>query len=128
MLRDDLLMRQIRKMMDAILRAVKLTRAKDIPAAEQTLDDMLENALGLSPAMVRSLDAHTLLEMLSPAGEVDRERVTALGLVLAQQARIGASRELRDKALALLEAAGVDEAEALVDDEDALERYAAADG
>lgn len=124
MLRDDMLMRQIRKMMDAILRAVKLKRAKDLPAAEQTLDDMLQGALGLSPAMVRALDANTLLGMLSPAGELDRERATALGLVLAAQARVVESREVRDKALAVLEAAGLDDAARLVDDEDALERYA----
>lgn len=123
MLRDDMLMRQIRKMITAILRAVKLTRVKDLPAAEQTLDGILESELGLSPTMARALDANTLLAMLSPGGVLDRERAVALGLVLSQLARVLEHSALRDKALALLEAADVEEAETLVDDEDTLERY-----
>ncbi len=131
MLRDDLLIRQIRKLVQGLLQAARLRREKDAARAEHTLDDILAGELGLSSAMVRALTGETLLDLLSPGGELDRERALTLGLVLAERARAslakGAPREAdatRAKARTLLEAAEAADVQALLDDERALERYA----
>lgn len=131
MLRDDVIMRQIRKLVAGLVRAARFRREQDLVQAGQTLDDVLEDELGLSPAIVRAVTANTLLDMLSPGGVVDEGRALALGFLLAERGRAAAAAGAvsegsvwRAKAKALLEAAGTEDVEALLDDEESLERYA----
>lgn len=119
MLRDDVILRQIRQLVEALLRAAHLRREKDTPAAEETVDDIIEDASGLSLELLRAVTPATLLDLLSPAGVLPPSRALAIGLALAEKASLReAEREpWRSHARALLEAAGVPEVERALDDE-----------
>ena len=119
MLRDDVLMRQIRKLVEALLAAARHRREKDQPRAESTVDDVIESELGLSVALLEAVAPSTLLDLVSPGGALDVERALALGLLLAEKAAATGAERWREKARALLERAGADDVERLLDDEDA---------
>lgn len=120
MLRDDHVLRQIRQVVEALARAVLQRKDKDAAAAEQTVDDVIEDVLGLSLDVVRAVTPATLLQLLSPAGALDRTRALTIGLALAEKASFSDHGEAwRQRAAALLSAAEIDDVERLLAEESA---------
>lgn len=69
-LRDDVVLRAIHQLIEALLRAAGLRRKKDLPAAEQALGDGLRS-LGLPLELVARVDATTLAGLVTdPAHRV----------------------------------------------------------
>lgn len=82
-------MRQIRQAMDALLRAAHLRREKnDDTEALATVDDLIDSLLSLSAEVVERLDVTSVLQLLSPAGELDPLRTGGLALLLEEKALI----------------------------------------
>lgn len=63
-LRDDVMLRAIHQLVEALLRAAGLRRKKDLPAAEQALGDGLRS-LGLPLELVARVDAKTLAGLVT---------------------------------------------------------------
>src|SRR5690606_7052420 len=102
MLRDDHVLRQIRQIVEAVARAVLQRKNKDMAAAEQTVDDVIEDVSGLSLAVVRAVTPATLVQLLSPAGALDRTLAITIGIALAEKARFSDEGERwRERAAAL---------------------------
>lgn len=98
-LRDDVVLRVVHQLVEALLRAAGLRKKKDLPAAEQALGDGL-GALGLPLALVAGLDAGTLAGLVpDPA----RRALVAAALIELAELRAAAGRT--DEASALHERA-----------------------
>jgi hypothetical protein len=80
-LRDDVVLRAVHQLVEALLRAAGLRKKKDLPAAEEAIGDGLRG-LGLSLELVRRVDADTL-QMLLP----DPDRRAAVRDALLELAR-----------------------------------------
>lgn len=103
-LRDDVLMRSIHQLVEALLRAVGLRKKKDLPAAEQALGEGL-SSLGLPLELVVRVDAATLRSLVA-----DPTRRALLAGALAElsalredQGRTADAQGLRERAAILLE-------------------------
>lgn len=103
-LRDDVLMRSIHQLVEALLRAVGLRKKKDLPAAEQALGEGL-SSLGLPLELVARVDAATLRSLVA-----DPTRRALLAGALAElsalredQGRAADAQGLRERAAILLE-------------------------
>ncbi|OGQ17736.1 MAG: hypothetical protein A2138_14295 [Deltaproteobacteria bacterium RBG_16_71_12] len=104
-LRDDVVLRVVHQLIEALLRAAGLRRKKDLPAAEQALGDGL-GAMGLPLQLVASVDADTLASLVP-----DPTRRALLSAVLAElaelreaQGRAAEAEALRARAVSLADA------------------------
>jgi hypothetical protein len=95
-LRDDVLLRAIHQLVEALLRAAGLRRKKDIPGAEQALGEGL-NALGLPLELVARLDDSTLRNLLP-----DEERRALVGAALIELAQLRDDDALEETGRALI--------------------------
>ena len=85
-LRDDILMRVIHQLVEALLRAAGLRKKKDLPAAEEALGEGLQS-LGLSLALIKSVPSATLKALVQ-----DPTRRALLGAALCELAAIARDR------------------------------------
>jgi hypothetical protein len=103
-LRDDVMMRSIHQLVEALLRAVGLRRKKDLPAAEQALGEGL-SSLGLPLELLARVDVATLRSLVA-----DPTRRALLAGTLSElsalrdaQGRVSDALALRERAAALLD-------------------------
>lgn len=103
-LRDDVVLRVVHQLVEALLRAAGLRRKKDLPAASEAVGDGLRG-LGLSPELLARLDGAALRSMI--ADPARRAMVAAALDELALQQRavgeIAAAERLEDASAALLD-------------------------
>ena len=111
-LRDDVIFRVVHQMIEALLRVAGLRRKKDMPAALKATGELLEDQLGLSARVVDALEPSSLVDVLSPGGELDVQKAALLALVLETRAGLfedmgdePAARAALHKAAVLVEAA-----------------------
>ncbi len=108
-MRDDVLLRAIHQLVEALLRAVGLRKKKDLPAAEQALGEGL-GALGLPLGLLAGLDADTLAGLVpDPA----RRALVAAALAELAELRLAAGRPheastLRERAARLADGLDVE--------------------
>jgi hypothetical protein len=106
-LRDDVLMRMISQLVDALMKAVGLRKKKDLPAAEQAIGDGLKH-LGLSLELVRRMPSSTLAGVVTDP--VRRALVAAslceLAIVARSKGDLDEADQLDDTASDLF--AGID--------------------
>jgi len=106
---DDVLIRPLKLLLKGLLKALGFRQQKDFPAAEQHLDELLQQYVGLSRALVDMSSLETLRALLTAGGELDVAKSLALAHILAERAALSealgradhASAE-REKALGLL--------------------------
>ena len=83
-IRDDVVLRAIHQLIEALLRAAGLRRKKDLGEAQQAVGDGL-TSLGLSIDMITRLDAQTLAHVVGP------DRRALVGAALLELAAIRAA-------------------------------------
>lgn len=103
-LRDDVVLRVIRQLVEALLKATGLRRKREFPAAEQAIGEGL-TGLGLSLEVITRLDAATLATVLGDPAK--RALVGAalleLARVRAEQGDLASAATLRSTSSQLLE-------------------------
>lgn len=100
MFTEDYVLRMINLAVAAMLKILRLKDAGDYPGALQSIDQALEQLLGLKADLVRQLDDDSLLRFLTREDSLDIDRLSLVadlfkeeGDILALQGRIPASRE-----------------------------------
>jgi len=105
-IRDDVILRVIYELVEALLRAVGLRRKNDLAGAEQALGDGLRR-LGLSLELIETLDAKSLSMLVA-----DPARRACVALALRERAAAlssdGISSDRADALLARADALLVD--------------------
>lgn len=108
MLQDDTLLKQIRKLVEAIARLRRNKREDEVHFG-QTLDEELKRLTGLQPDLVAALGPQELRRMLSPGRTIDAFKATALAAIQIERASLhdrkdeeAAARRCRRQALELL--------------------------
>lgn len=81
-LRDDVVLRMVHQLVEALLRAAGLRRNRDLPGAEQELGDGL-HAMGLPLSLIASMDAATLAGLVP-----DPARRALVAAALAELAEV----------------------------------------
>ena len=94
-LRDDVVLRVIHQLVEALLRAARLRRKQELPAAEEAISDGL-TGLGLSLDVITRLDGTTLATVLG-----DPAKRALVGAALLELARVRADAGDLDGAHAL---------------------------
>jgi hypothetical protein len=107
-LRDDVVLRVIRQLVEALLRAAGLRRRRELPAAQDAIGEGLAG-LGLSLDVITRLDAFTLAGVL---GDPTKCAVVAAALLELARVRdaegdVRASSRLRATCTQLLEGVSV---------------------
>ncbi len=85
MLRDDILMRQIRRMVDALLHVVSLQKKGEHTQVLDETDDLLHQQLGLKVQLAERMSLETLEMVLSIGGKIDLDRSLLCGALLANR-------------------------------------------
>ncbi len=98
MLRDDVILRQINRLVEGILQG-RAAKKQDPITWAVSLDEMIEDLFGLSPALARRLSPGSLRSLLTAQGP---HAPVALGVLLCQ------SEDERDVAQGRALLAGVD--------------------
>lgn len=88
LLDEDRLMRQIKKLVEGLLRVRALRTSSRDEEALDAIGELLEGVLQLKPTLVYQMTPTTLLSLLSPAGEADLDRLVAAGALLGERAKI----------------------------------------
>lgn len=108
-LRDDVVLRAVHQLVEALLRAAGLRKKKDLPASEQALGDGLQS-MGLPLELIARLDPASLVALVPDPSR--RALVCAalaeLACLRQAQGRGPDARDLRERARAL--AGGLDDA------------------
>lgn len=86
MLKDDLLIRQIRAFTAALLR-IKSQKQMEPADILDDLGELFDELFGLKAKIALGLDAAALVRLLSPAGVFDKDRGRALVALLRLQAQ-----------------------------------------
>jgi hypothetical protein len=100
-MRDDVLMREIRRLVDAVLR-LRRAKPEEKSLALGMLDGDLQHIVGLPVALIDAMTDDTLLSTISPAGELDVRRALAIALFLEERAQAQTRVDGRDHARARL--------------------------
>jgi hypothetical protein len=117
MLKDDMIIRQIRQFAEGLLRTAMKRKQQEFAEALLTVDELIEDLMSLKPDVVARLDGTSLVSLLSPAGELDGERAALLGRALLEKAFVqqalapeqaDATRAKGEMLIARARAAGVD--------------------
>lgn len=103
-LRDDVLMRSIHQLVEALLRAVGLRKKQDLPAAEQALGEGL-SSLGLPLELLARVEVATLRSLVADPTRraLLAGALTELAALRDAQGRAGDALALRERAAALLD-------------------------
>jgi hypothetical protein len=116
MFTEDYVLRMINLAVAAMLKILGLKDAGDYPGALQSIDQALEQLLGLKADLIRQLDEESLLRFLSREDRLDIDRLSLVadlfkeeGDILALQGRTTASRESYLRSLNLHLEAGFSE-------------------
>lgn len=103
-LRDDVVLRVIHQLVEALLRAVGLRKKRDFAGAEQAIGDGL-TGLGLSLDVITRLDPDTLVALLGDKRALVAVALIELGNVRAAEGRAEEGARLREVGTLLLERA-----------------------
>jgi tetratricopeptide (TPR) repeat protein len=74
MFEEDFILRMIRMATAAMVQILGLKQAGQYQEAQELVDRMLEEVLGLNAEFVKRLDEDSLLQMLSQSGQLDLDR------------------------------------------------------
>lgn len=107
-LRDDVILRMVSQLVEALLRAAGLRKKKDLPAAEQAIGDGLVS-LGLPLDVITRLDATTLAGMLGDKRPLVGAALRELALVREVAGELDEADRLHDTAERLLAGADIPE-------------------
>ncbi len=88
MLTEDYIMRMISQAIAALMIALGLKKAGKYREALQSLDQAIEQLLGLHATLVDQLDDSALLEMLTRDGAPDLDRVMVLADIYRERAEV----------------------------------------
>lgn len=102
-LRDDVVLRVIHQLVEALLRAMNLRRKKELPAAEQAIGEGLVT-LGLSLDVITRLDGATLANVLGEKRPLVAAALLELAAVRQAQGDEAAADRHRAVAAQLLDA------------------------
>jgi hypothetical protein len=117
LMRDDVLLREIRRLVDAILR-LRRAKPEEKSFALGMLDGDLFAIVGLPASLVDAMSDATLISTISPAGSLDVRKALAIALFLEERARardtdddrdVTRAQLLREAALATTDRAVLDE-------------------
>jgi hypothetical protein len=112
-LRDDVVLRVIHQLVEALLRAIGLRKKRDFPGAEQAIGDGL-TGLGLSLEVITRLDAATLTSLLGDKRALVGVALLELANVRAAEGKLDDVARFREVGARLLDGAEVpDELRAL---------------
>lgn len=103
-LRDDVILRVIHQLVEALLRAVGLRKKRDFSGAEQAIGDGL-TGLGLSLDVITRLDPETLVALLGDKRALVGVALLELANVRADEGRGEDAARFREVGTLLLEAA-----------------------
>lgn len=133
--RDDVILRMIRQLVEAILRLRRVRREQGDEAAAEAAGDLVEALYGLPRALVSAASPDTLVSLLSPGGALDVGRAHGLGHLLVEEAALRAAAGDDDAAeraraigAALLQAARAADAEQVAAFDEELEAAQRDDG
>jgi hypothetical protein len=105
-LRDDVVLRVIHQLVEALLRAVGMRKKRDFPGAEQAIGDGL-TGLGLSLDVITRLDADTLVSLLGEKRALVGAALVELAQVRAAEGRVDDAARLGAMGERLLDGADV---------------------
>jgi hypothetical protein len=108
MLQEDTLLKQIKRLVEAIAR-LRANKKEDEPPLFETVDELILQLAGLKPALLRELGPAQLVEMLSPGGEIRPMSAVPAAVLLLERAKRSAwegqqeqARRSKEQAVALL--------------------------
>lgn len=105
-LRDDVVLRVIHQLVEALLRAVGLRRKRDFSGAEQAIGDGL-TGLGLSLDVITRLDATTLASLLGDKRALVGAALLELANVRGAEGKLDDATRFHDVGARLLDGADV---------------------
>ncbi len=105
-LRDDVVLRVIHQLVEALLRAAGLRKKRDFAGAEQAIGDGL-TGLGLSLDVITRLNATTLANLLGDKRALVSAALLELANVRAAEGNVDDATRFRDVGARLLEGAEV---------------------
>lgn len=108
MLQEDTLLKQIKRLVEAIAR-LRASKKEDEPPLFETVDELLLQLAGLKPSLLRELGPAQLVEMLSAGGQVRPHSAVPAAVLLLERAKRSAwegnaaeARRSKEQAAALL--------------------------
>lgn len=106
MLTDDYLIRMINQAIAVLLTIAKMKESGQYQQAQQLIEQSLEQLIGLRINLIRSIDDHSILNMLTMNGTLDLNRLLTVadlfkeeGDVFAAQKKVNASNWSYERAL-----------------------------
>jgi hypothetical protein len=97
MLQEDTLLKQIKRLVEAIAR-LRANKKDDEPPLLETVDELILQLAGLKPALLRELGPAQLVEMLSVGGEVRAQSAVPAAVLLLERAQRSAWEGRHDEA------------------------------
>ena len=88
MLTEDYLIRRINQAIALLLHALGLRKNGQLEAALTDIDIALELLLGMRSVLLKEMDDHSLLQLLTVRGELDLERLGLVARLFKQEAEI----------------------------------------
>ncbi len=88
MLTEDYLIRRINQAIALLLHAIGLRKNGQLEAALTDIDIALELLLGMRSVLLKEMDDHSILQLLTVRGELDLERVGLVARLFKQEAEI----------------------------------------
>jgi hypothetical protein len=106
MFTEDYIMRMINQAAAALIYITRLKQARQYQQAQQSIDESLEQLLGLRADLLKQLDDEVIFRMLTLQDQLDTERVVVIaelfkveGDILADQGRLSESQQSYLRAL-----------------------------
>jgi tetratricopeptide (TPR) repeat protein len=99
MLTEDYIMRMINQMVAVLAKLIGLKNAGQYQAAQQIIDQSLEQLLGLKPALLKNMDDASILNLLTSQGELGSERLYLLAELYRHEGDIFKSQKREPEAL-----------------------------
>jgi len=99
MMRDDVLLRELRRLVESIVRFGRAKKEQKSLALTQA-DGDLSRTVGLPVSLLDAMSDETLLSTISPAGRVDVHKALAIALFLEARGDGEGERCARDRARA----------------------------
>ena len=121
--RDDVILRMIRQLVEALLNLRRVRRERGDAVALDEVDDVIQRYAGVPAALVAAATPDTLLALLSPAGQLDVERALGLARILDEQAALHAAVGDAPAAAAVADKARALDAAARAVDPDGAARF-----
>lgn len=99
MLTDDYIMRMINQMVAVLAKLIGFKNAGQYQAAQQIIDESLEQLLGLKPQLLKNMDDSSILNLLTSQGELGTEQTHLLAELYRHQADILMDQNKEQEAL-----------------------------